>query len=110
MVKCEYCRKEMRIADSCTFNRIIIDGESYKRNRSDYDLNERCHDCGIVNREENIHHYGCDMESCPSCNEQLIGCGCSIASIIDDKKHLVINFSERNPEEYIVLLKEKGLI
>lgn len=33
-----------------------------------------CHDCGIV--RGGVHHPGCDMERCPRCGGQLIGCGC----------------------------------
>lgn len=34
----------------------------------------RCHDCGI--ERGGVHHPGCDMERCPRCGGQLIGCGC----------------------------------
>lgn len=34
----------------------------------------RCHDCGC--REGEIHMFGCDMEICPKCKGQLLGCGC----------------------------------
>jgi hypothetical protein len=33
-----------------------------------------CHDCGA--REGELHQFGCDMERCPFCGGQLIGCGC----------------------------------
>ena len=33
-----------------------------------------CHDCGV--KEGQIHKEGCDMERCPICGSQLIGCGC----------------------------------
>ena len=33
-----------------------------------------CHDCGVV--EGKLHHFGCDMERCPFCGGQLIGCHC----------------------------------
>ncbi len=51
-----------------------MEGRTYKRNTKYHDKNKRCHDCGIVNG--NTHHYGCDMEQCPRCKEQLIGCNC----------------------------------
>lgn len=34
-----------------------------------------CHDCGA--QEGQIHERGCDMERCPFCGGQLIGCECS---------------------------------
>jgi len=33
-----------------------------------------CHDCGALEGE--IHKFGCDMERCPKCGYQLIGCDC----------------------------------
>jgi len=33
-----------------------------------------CHDCGVL--EGQLHQRGCDMESCPFCGGQLIGCDC----------------------------------
>jgi len=33
-----------------------------------------CHDCGAI--EGAVHQYGCDMERCPFCGNQLISCGC----------------------------------
>jgi len=35
---------------------------------------KRCYDCNC--KEGEIHHLGCDMESCPWCGGQLITCGC----------------------------------
>jgi hypothetical protein len=33
-----------------------------------------CHDCGVILGE--IHLDGCDMERCPRCDRQYLGCGC----------------------------------
>ena len=33
-----------------------------------------CHDCGASPGE--YHAHGCDMEVCPRCEGQLIGCNC----------------------------------
>jgi hypothetical protein len=39
------------------------------------DMDRRpCHDCNCQVGE--IHVLGCDMERCPKCGGQLIGCGC----------------------------------
>lgn len=34
----------------------------------------KCHDCDALEGE--LHQYGCDMERCPFCGNQLISCGC----------------------------------
>jgi hypothetical protein len=34
----------------------------------------RCHDCDAL--PGHYHHPGCDMEECPRCHKQLIGCDC----------------------------------
>ena len=33
-----------------------------------------CGDCGV--KQGQIHDYGCDLEECPQCGEQLISCRC----------------------------------
>lgn len=35
---------------------------------------EECHDCEVLEGE--LHHYGCDMERCPFCGNQLLTCNC----------------------------------
>ena len=37
-------------------------------------MEKKCHDCNC--EEGEIHEYGCDMERCPFCGNQLIGCHC----------------------------------
>jgi ssDNA-binding Zn-finger/Zn-ribbon topoisomerase 1 len=81
MAICRDCGKEMKKAKTCTKNVLLITSKSgelehYKRNSVYFDVNEKCHDCGIENKKGNYHHYGCDMERCPKCGGQLISCGC----------------------------------
>jgi hypothetical protein len=38
------------------------------------DFPEKCPDCGALKGEKHIH--GCDIEECPICGNQLIGCSC----------------------------------
>jgi len=45
-----------------------------------------CYDCGC--KEGDIHDYGCDMEECPVCHSQFMGCS---EKCIDKLDH-----SERN--------------
>jgi len=84
MAKCQVCQLEMTDPDSvsCLLPVLIVadpDGEiieRYWRNSSYFDVNDRCHDCEIVNVDGNFHHFGCDIERCPKCGLQLISCGC----------------------------------
>ena len=78
MVICNDCKQEMETADKCRFPNKLRDkkGKLWARDKTYYDVNKRCHDCGIVNKPGNLHHLGCDIERCPKCGGQLIGCGC----------------------------------
>ena len=72
------CHDDMEETDTCSKKQIKINGKWYKRNTTDFDNDKRCHDCNIVNKKGNVHHFSCDMETCPRCGEQLIGCDCTI--------------------------------
>lgn len=80
MAKCRECQQEMFVVDSCwkELIRIRIKGRVYLRDTNHFDSspNGRCHDCGIVNKQGNLHHFGCDVERCPLCQGPLISCGC----------------------------------
>ncbi len=67
---------ELESTPTCAYLFIRIDGKNYHRNTDYFDRGGRCHDCMIVNKPGNIHHYGCDMERCPRCGNQLISCDC----------------------------------
>jgi len=78
MVKCKDCGQEMtdKETKTCSILLVKIDGKIYRRNNEYFDVNKRCHDCGIENKPGNIHHFGCDMERCPACEGQMISCDC----------------------------------
>jgi len=70
-------------SESCSleFRCIQIDGNTYPRDTTEFDWNVRCHDCGIINKLGNLHHFGCDVERCPKCGGQLISCSCKKEAI-----------------------------
>ena len=79
MAVCEYCKKDMsdEATKSCSCNKQempngkVVDRVPY----DDYNSPGcRCHDCNVANG--GFHHPGCDMERCPICGGQLIGCNC----------------------------------
>lgn len=76
--KCEFCGLDMvdEKTMTCIVNEITLNDDMvYKRDSTYYDDGDRCHDCNIVNEKGNFHHKNCDVEKCPKCGEQLLGCG-----------------------------------
>jgi len=67
----------MNEVETCTVPYVKIGDHYYKRNTIYFDVNERCHDCNILNEEGNIHHQNCDMERCSRCARQNISCLCN---------------------------------
>ncbi|MCK6460881.1 MAG: hypothetical protein L6Q95_13445 [Planctomycetes bacterium] len=62
----------------------VVDGIAYERVRfgdeeDDWGADRGpCHDCAAVKGE--FHVPGCDVERCPACAGQAIGCDCERAS------------------------------
>ena len=74
-MNCDQCNQDMiKDHSSCTLDYVKIKGKYYKRNTQYHDDNEICHDCGILNG--GVHHFGCDMELCPVCKDQMFCCDC----------------------------------
>lgn len=71
--------------NSYNYPYIKLNGEIYQRDNIYFDRREICHDCNILNKKGNYHHFGCDMERCPRCKKQLISCDCFIEGIFKTK-------------------------
>lgn len=79
-----------------------------------------CHDCGV--EEGQLHVYGCDMERCPFCGRQLIGCGCcydklGLKSYYYGSKYSGLSkevyengLDEEQEKQWLEILTEKGRI
>ncbi len=79
----------------------------------------QCHDCGV--EEGKTHLFGCDMEECPFCGEQILSCSCVYQLLgynFDSQKPLAglpLQIYENGlpPEktnEWIEILNKKGRI
>ena len=55
-----------RITYGCEPGWLALGGDSY--------ADTPCHDCAVVKGQ--YHTEGCDVEECPKCHEQLLGCAC----------------------------------
>ncbi|KKM93640.1 hypothetical protein LCGC14_1206270 [marine sediment metagenome] len=77
MARCSECQKEISDpkTESCLLDVIQIDDVFYHRSTFHFqEPSGRCLHCGIVHGK--VHHFGCDVEQCPKCGLQVIGCGC----------------------------------
>jgi len=71
---CGFCGMPFEQQTGCIDGDVFIAGKKYDRI-----LNAEigpCPDCGASLGF--FHHKGCDMERCPKCKGQLIGCDCDV--------------------------------
>ncbi len=69
-----------RIEAAQSVTAYTINGESYERiaygKEADEWPHEACHDCGVLKGQYHVPLV-CDVEQCPRCGHQVIGCGCA---------------------------------
>jgi hypothetical protein len=89
--KCPSCDRVISKADGCIFTKLIFKentaakespGTTFERYKVGQDPGwenknwVRCGDCGA--KTGFYHHPGCDIEICPRCKDQFIGCDCGL--------------------------------
>jgi len=74
MKECSWCKQEMKKGITCDVNDSVEYPDGLVMPSTPNVEDGDCHDCNA--RSEGNHHPGCDMERCPRCGGQLIGCGC----------------------------------
>ena len=88
-----YCNCGMNADEECGFHYVQYGDKIYEKDRYCFD-GEECHDCGAP-QINNLayHHICCDVERCPKCGDQFLGCGCFMNNCDDsceemcDKDH-----------------------
>jgi hypothetical protein len=82
MAICEFCKKGMLKVGTCMCipftdpeNGNLVGPIKYGDESDDWGADkQRCGDCNVV--KGGYHHPGCDVERCPKCGNQAIGCDC----------------------------------
>ena len=82
-MKCDVCGRVIGQSDGCTWEYVLSGGKLYKR--LPYMESDSCPDCGV--KFGQFHHVGCDMEMCPICGMQLLGCDCDLEFAMVEPKY-----------------------
>jgi len=98
-VICQDCRQEMSPGYGCSILTIRIGNKYYERIKAGDSLDllpdmkpyDICYDCNV--RKGQYHHFGCEMERCPSCLGQLFCCDCENKYLINTRTDTKINKS-----------------
>ncbi|MFW6323632.1 MAG: hypothetical protein ACOC0U_01085 [Desulfovibrionales bacterium] len=78
---CTTCGREMRFAETCTCDEIMIGSVWFRRIPYGREVSgwavdfERCPRCNV--EEGGMHHPGCELDECPRCRNQYISCACT---------------------------------
>jgi hypothetical protein len=91
MAICSACGKDMRVPSSCVEHVFIVEEEPEEYRSVPYGSEDEdwgaksgrnCGDCNCP--PGGFHHAGCDVERCPRCGGQAIGCDCEPDDDEDD--------------------------
>jgi len=73
---------------------------------------DKCGDCGV--EEGNLHRFGCDMEICPLCGDQLISCPCAYEKvgghILPGSYARPHGLTQEQEDQFLQMLEAKGRI
>jgi hypothetical protein len=82
-----------RIDEAQLWTHCLIDGATFPRVRfgdeaGDWGASKgQCHDCGA--KPGQFHVDGCDVERCPKCGAQFLGCDCGDKELASESKNAV---------------------
>jgi hypothetical protein len=88
-----------RIEAAQDIHEYVIGGKRYARIRygaehDGSDFTQACHDCGVLPGQYHVEGV-CDMEECPNCQGQVIGCDCPYEG--DEVSEIVTAEQKPNP-------------
>jgi len=85
---CKHCRNEMKPGSNCTANMYAVYEDGVVCMTLRHDDDGVCYDCNVGPGMH--HHPGCDLERCPRCGGQMIGCDCHPLAALDARSFLLL--------------------